>query len=152
MEQRLEINADRADFAYCFVLSKADPVKQQACSKILTSSYIKQKDIEGWNYCKEEAREKFGITAPQNFNVGIPNPSPAQAFWEKCREDHQLSIRLNRLVSDTCHIPVGIMEANPLAPPDLVKICNPNPDVPNLADARDMVRQGKIIKATLRNN
>ena len=145
-EQILEENADRRGFAYCFVLSKADPIKQQACGKILSADYVKQKDIEGWDYCKQEAFDKFGITTPQYFH-DTPNPSPAQVSWEKCRDVHQLSVRLNRLVADTCHIPVGIVEANPLAPPDLVKICNPNPDVPNLADARDMVRQGKIVKA-----
>lgn len=146
-EQRLEENKSRTQFAYCFVLSKGDTVKQKLCSQIITADYIKQKSIEGWDYCKQEAHEKYGVTTPQYFNVGSPNPSPAQVFWEKCLGEHQLSGVLNRLVSDTCHIPIAIVESRPLSPSDMIKICNPNPDVPNLADARDMVREGKVIRA-----
>jgi TPR repeat protein len=146
-EQRLEENKSRTQFAYCFVLSKGDTIKQKLCSQIITSDYIRQKNLEGFEYCNNETKDKFGREIPSHYDAGLPNPSPAQVFWEKCLGDHQLTGVLNRLVSDTCHIPIGIVESRPLSPSDMVKICNPNPDVPNLADARDMVRQGKIIRA-----
>lgn len=145
-EQRLEENELRTQFAYCFVLSKGDTIKQKLCSQIITSDYIRQKNLEGFEYCNKETKGKFGREIPSYYDAGLPNPSPAQVFWEKCLGEHQLSGVLSRLVSDTCHIPIEIVESRPLSPSEMIKICNPNPDVPNLADARDMVREGKIIR------